>query len=98
MSSHQFSLSLSFALALLGFMYNQKHLLLALLCLEAMMLTLYILMAIWPSQTEHINPSPLPILMLAFSACEAGAGLALLVSISRTHTTEHLENMTILQC
>uniref|UniRef100_A0A3Q4FXI7 NADH-ubiquinone oxidoreductase chain 4L n=1 Tax=Neolamprologus brichardi TaxID=32507 RepID=A0A3Q4FXI7_NEOBR len=39
-----------------------------------------------------------PILLLAFSACEAGAGLALLVATARTHGTDRLQSLNLLQC
>ncbi|MGL5702163.1 NADH-quinone oxidoreductase subunit K [Bradyrhizobium canariense] len=37
-------------------------------------------------------------LLLAFSACEASAGLALLVATARTHGTDRLQNLNLLQC
>jgi NADH-ubiquinone oxidoreductase chain 4L len=37
-------------------------------------------------------------LLLAFSACEASAGLALLVAAARTHGTDRLQSLNLLQC
>uniref|UniRef100_A0A8C3TCN3 NADH-ubiquinone oxidoreductase chain 4L n=1 Tax=Chelydra serpentina TaxID=8475 RepID=A0A8C3TCN3_CHESE len=33
-----------------------------------------------------------------FSACEAAIGLSLLVASSRTHGSDHLQNLNLLQC
>nr|BAD02179.1 NADH dehydrogenase subunit 4L [Eurypharynx pelecanoides] len=98
MSHLYFSLSMMFTLGFSGLALNRKHLLLALLCLETMMLLLYISTALWASQTGDIATTAIPVYVLAFSACEAGTGLALLVATSRTHATDHLENLNILQC
>ena len=37
-------------------------------------------------------------LLLAFSACEAAVGLALLVATTRTHGTDRLQSLNLLQC
>ena len=37
-------------------------------------------------------------LLLAFSACEASAGLALLVATARTHGSDRLQSLNLLQC
>lgn len=37
-------------------------------------------------------------IMLAFSACEASTGLALLVAAARTHGTDRLQSLNLLQC
>jgi len=49
-------------------------------------------------QTGATGFSASPILLLAFSACEASAGLALLVATARTHGTDRLQNLNLLQC
>ncbi|NXU21468.1 NU4LM oxidoreductase, partial [Pardalotus punctatus] len=51
-----------------------------------------------PIQTHTSSTTIMPILLLAFSACEAGAGLALLVASTRTHGSDHLHNLNLLQC
>nr|YP_009239712.1 NADH dehydrogenase subunit 4L [Plotosus lineatus]AKU36811.1 NADH dehydrogenase subunit 4L [Plotosus japonicus]AMM05991.1 NADH dehydrogenase subunit 4L [Plotosus lineatus]BAK42506.1 NADH dehydrogenase subunit 4L [Plotosus japonicus] len=98
MLSTYFSFTSAFTLGLLGLAFHRTHLLSALLCLEGMMLSLFIALSIWSLQLEVTTQSPAPILMLAFSACEAGTGLALLVATARTHGTDRLQALNLLQC
>nr|YP_010000867.1 NADH dehydrogenase subunit 4L [Daphoenositta chrysoptera]AUR27182.1 NADH dehydrogenase subunit 4L [Daphoenositta chrysoptera]QOD96792.1 NADH dehydrogenase subunit 4L [Daphoenositta chrysoptera] len=88
----------TFTLAGLGLAFHRTHLISALLCLEGMMLSMYVALTMWPVQTQTSSPMVLPILMLTFSACEAGTGLALLVASTRTHGSDHLHNFNLLQC
>nr|YP_004717945.1 NADH dehydrogenase subunit 4L [Acestrorhynchus sp. NM-2010]BAK42000.1 NADH dehydrogenase subunit 4L [Acestrorhynchus sp. NM-2010] len=98
MTPVHFSFISAFALGLTGLAFNRTHLLSALLCLEGMMLSLYIALALWALQLETTAFSAAPMLLLAFSACEASAGLALLVASARTHGTDRLQNLNLLQC
>nr|AHN07340.1 NADH dehydrogenase subunit 4L [Corythoichthys flavofasciatus]QQQ89358.1 NADH dehydrogenase subunit 4L [Halicampus grayi] len=98
MTPVHFAFSTAFILGLTGLTLHRSHLLSALLCLEGMMLSLYVALSLWTLQLETINFSPSPMLLLAFSACEASAGLALLVATSRTHGTDRLQALNILQC
>nr|YP_006883741.1 NADH dehydrogenase subunit 4L [Nesopsar nigerrimus]YP_006883754.1 NADH dehydrogenase subunit 4L [Gnorimopsar chopi]YP_006883767.1 NADH dehydrogenase subunit 4L [Chrysomus ruficapillus]YP_006883806.1 NADH dehydrogenase subunit 4L [Chrysomus icterocephalus]YP_006883871.1 NADH dehydrogenase subunit 4L [Xanthopsar flavus]YP_006883962.1 NADH dehydrogenase subunit 4L [Agelaioides badius]AFS65681.1 NADH dehydrogenase subunit 4L [Nesopsar nigerrimus]AFS65694.1 NADH dehydrogenase subunit 4L [Gnori len=88
----------AFALSSLGLAFHRTHLISALLCLESMMLSMYVALAMWPIQIQSSVSTILPILMLTFSACEAGTGLALLVASTRTHGSDHLHNFNLLQC
>nr|YP_009311913.1 NADH dehydrogenase subunit 4L [Lepidocephalus macrochir]BAV71167.1 NADH dehydrogenase subunit 4L [Lepidocephalus macrochir] len=98
MTPVHFSFSSAFALGLMGLTFHRTHLLSALLCLEGMMLSLYIALALWTLQLETTGFSAAPMLLLAFSACEASTGLALLVATARTHGTDRLQNLNLLQC
>nr|YP_009312303.1 NADH dehydrogenase subunit 4L [Mesonoemacheilus triangularis]BAV71765.1 NADH dehydrogenase subunit 4L [Mesonoemacheilus triangularis] len=98
MTPVHFSFSSAFTLGLMGLAFHRTHLLSALLCLEGMMLSLFIALALWALQFESIVFSTAPMLLLAFSACEASAGLALLVATARTHGTDRLQNLNLLQC
>nr|WNH20290.1 NADH dehydrogenase subunit 4L [Brachysomophis crocodilinus] len=98
MTPLHFSFSMAFILGFTGLAFHRKHLLSALLCLEAMMLSLYMATAMWSFQTGSTIFSSAPMMLLAFSACEASAGLALLVATSRTHGTDLLKNLNLLQC
>nr|YP_002907473.1 NADH dehydrogenase subunit 4L [Notopterus notopterus]WPS67158.1 NADH dehydrogenase subunit 4L [Notopterus notopterus]BAH58943.1 NADH dehydrogenase subunit 4L [Notopterus notopterus] len=98
MTPLHFTFSSAFILGLMGLAFHRTHLLSALLCLEGMMLSLFIATALWSLQLESIAYSAAPMLLLAFSACEASAGLALLVATARTHGTDHLQNLNLLQC
>nr|YP_009020013.1 NADH dehydrogenase subunit 4L [Metzia mesembrinum]YP_009311198.1 NADH dehydrogenase subunit 4L [Metzia lineata]AHK14387.1 NADH dehydrogenase subunit 4L [Metzia mesembrinum]AIA61358.1 NADH dehydrogenase subunit 4L [Metzia mesembrinum]BAV69906.1 NADH dehydrogenase subunit 4L [Metzia lineata] len=98
MTPVHFSFSSAFILGLMGLAFHRTHLLSALLCLEGMMLSLFIALALWALQFESISFSAAPMLLLAFSACEASTGLALLVATARTHGTDRLQNLNLLQC
>nr|QNS38314.1 NADH dehydrogenase subunit 4L [Illadopsis cleaveri] len=88
----------TFTLSSLGLAFHRTHLISALLCLESMMLSMYIALSMWPIQTQTPSLTTLPILMLTFSACEAATGLALLVASTRTHGSDYLHNFNLLQC
>nr|YP_009258875.1 NADH dehydrogenase subunit 4L [Bothus myriaster]AID59803.1 NADH dehydrogenase subunit 4L [Bothus myriaster] len=98
MTPTQFAFSTAFTLGLAGVAIHRSHLLSALLCLEGMMLSLYIALSVWVLQLNTTIFSPAPMVLLAFSACEAGVGLALLVATARTHGTDHTQSMNILKC
>nr|YP_004733206.1 NADH dehydrogenase subunit 4L [Chilodus punctatus]BAK42039.1 NADH dehydrogenase subunit 4L [Chilodus punctatus] len=93
-----FSFISAFTLGLMGLAFHRTHLLSALLCLEGMMLSLFIALALWALQHEMMAFSTAPMFILAFSACEASAGLALLVATARTHGSDRLQNLNLLQC
>nr|YP_001293757.1 NADH dehydrogenase subunit 4L [Ilisha africana]BAF64070.1 NADH dehydrogenase subunit 4L [Ilisha africana] len=98
MTPAHFTFSMTFILGLMGLAFHRTHLLSALLCLEGMMLSLFLALSLWALQMETTNFSTVPLLLLAFSACEASTGLALLVATARTHGTDHLQNLNLLQC
>nr|YP_003434151.1 NADH dehydrogenase subunit 4L [Hypoplectrus gemma]YP_010957454.1 NADH dehydrogenase subunit 4L [Hypoplectrus unicolor]YP_010957467.1 NADH dehydrogenase subunit 4L [Hypoplectrus puella]YP_010957480.1 NADH dehydrogenase subunit 4L [Hypoplectrus floridae]WNH21837.1 NADH dehydrogenase subunit 4L [Hypoplectrus nigricans]ACO49643.1 NADH dehydrogenase subunit 4L [Hypoplectrus gemma]WMY90781.1 NADH dehydrogenase subunit 4L [Hypoplectrus unicolor]WMY90794.1 NADH dehydrogenase subunit 4L [Hypoplect len=98
MTPTHFSFSLAFILGLMGLAFHRTHLLSALLCLEGMMLSLFVALSLWTLQLGSSSFSAAPLLLLAFSACEASAGLALLVATARTHGTDRLQNLTLLRC
>nr|QOD97863.1 NADH dehydrogenase subunit 4L [Glaucidium brasilianum] len=88
----------TFILSALGLAFHRTHLILALLCLESMMLSMYIALSTWPVENLTSTPMLMPVLMLAFSACEAGTGLAMMVASARTHGSDLLHNLNLLQC
>nr|QWS05852.1 NADH dehydrogenase subunit 4L [Odontobutis obscura] len=98
MSPTHFTFSTAFLLGLAGLTFHRTHLLSTLICLEAMMLTLFIALSLWTLELNSTNFSASPMFLLAFSACEASSGLALLVATTRTHGTDHLQNLNLLQC
>nr|YP_001650770.1 NADH dehydrogenase subunit 4L [Solenostomus cyanopterus]BAF74894.1 NADH dehydrogenase subunit 4L [Solenostomus cyanopterus]BBU25691.1 NADH dehydrogenase subunit 4L [Solenostomus cyanopterus] len=98
MNLTQMVMSTAFLVSLMGLTFHRTYLLSALLCLEAIMLALFIALTLWSLQTTSTNFSPAPLLLLAFSACEAGAGLALLVASARTHGNTQLKSLSLLQC
>nr|YP_010425927.1 NADH dehydrogenase subunit 4L [Microdous chalmersi]USL47884.1 NADH dehydrogenase subunit 4L [Microdous chalmersi]USL47897.1 NADH dehydrogenase subunit 4L [Microdous chalmersi]WLE72317.1 NADH dehydrogenase subunit 4L [Microdous chalmersi]WLE72330.1 NADH dehydrogenase subunit 4L [Microdous chalmersi]WLE72343.1 NADH dehydrogenase subunit 4L [Microdous chalmersi] len=98
MTPTQFTFSTAFLLGLAGLTFHRTHLLSALLCLEGMMLSLFLALSLWTMQLNSTNFSASPMLLLAFSACEASAGLALLVATTRTHGSDRLKTLNLLQC
>nr|YP_313663.1 NADH dehydrogenase subunit 4L [Melanogrammus aeglefinus]AAY57444.1 NADH dehydrogenase subunit 4L [Melanogrammus aeglefinus] len=98
MTPTHFTISSAFLLGMMGLAFHRTHLLSALLCKEAMMLALFIALSLWSLQLDATGYSTAPMLMLAFSACEASAGLALLVATARTHGTDHMQALNLLQC
>nr|YP_004935126.1 NADH dehydrogenase subunit 4L [Oxuderces dentatus]AES86209.1 NADH dehydrogenase subunit 4L [Oxuderces dentatus] len=98
MTPTHFTFSTAFMLGLAGLAFHRTHLLSALLCLEGMMLSLFLALSLWTLELSATNFSASPMLLLAFSACEASAGLALLVATARTHGTDHLQSLNLLQC
>nr|YP_010485782.1 NADH dehydrogenase subunit 4L [Laeops kitaharae]UVW81928.1 NADH dehydrogenase subunit 4L [Laeops kitaharae] len=98
MTPSQFAFSTAFALGLTGLALHRHHLLSALLCLEGMMLSLFVALSLWTLQANCTYFAVAPMILLAFSACEAGAGLSLLVATARTHGTDRLQSLNLLQC
>nr|AYN73481.1 NADH dehydrogenase subunit 4L [Galbula albirostris] len=92
------SLYSAFTLSSLGLAFHRTHLISALLCLESMMLAMYIILSSWPIENQTTTLTLTPIIMLAFSACEAGTGLAMLVTSTRTHGSDNLHSLNLLQC
>uniref|UniRef100_A0A8C3MUC4 NADH-ubiquinone oxidoreductase chain 4L n=1 Tax=Geospiza parvula TaxID=87175 RepID=A0A8C3MUC4_GEOPR len=70
----------------------------ALLRLESIILSMYIALAIRPIQVQSSASTILPILILTFSSCKEGTGLVLLIASTRTHGSDHLYNLNLLQC
>nr|YP_009182787.1 NADH dehydrogenase subunit 4L [Austrolebias charrua]AKL82660.1 NADH dehydrogenase subunit 4L [Austrolebias charrua] len=87
-----------FVLSLLGLTFYRVHLLSALLCLEGLMLTLFISFSLWLLKFNALAFSISPMILITFSACEASLGLSLLIATIRSHGKDHLQNMNMLQC
>nr|QSV08691.1 NADH dehydrogenase subunit 4L [Dicrostonyx torquatus ungulatus] len=89
---------LAFTFSFLGTLIFRSHLMSTLLCLEGMMLSLFMLAAITPLNTHSMVMFPIPIVILVFAACEAAVGLALLAKISNTYGSDFVQNLNLLQC
>nr|YP_010957363.1 NADH dehydrogenase subunit 4L [Blenniella gibbifrons]WMY90664.1 NADH dehydrogenase subunit 4L [Blenniella gibbifrons] len=98
MTPTQFAFSSAFTIGLAGLAFHRTHLLSALLCLEGMMLSLFVALSLWTLNLDSTSFAASPILLLAFSACEASTGLALLVATARTHGSDRLQTLNLLQC
>nr|AGN71597.1 NADH dehydrogenase subunit 4L [Tomopterna cryptotis] len=90
-------LTIMFTLVLMGLSFHRMHLLSALLCLEGMMLTIFIGLSLWPTQLSSTS-FMMPLIMLTMSACEAGLGLSLMVATARSHGNDNLKTLNLLQC
>uniref|UniRef100_A0A4X2LFV5 NADH-ubiquinone oxidoreductase chain 4L n=1 Tax=Vombatus ursinus TaxID=29139 RepID=A0A4X2LFV5_VOMUR len=98
MTSISLNLIIAFSLALAGVLIYRSHLISTLLCLEGMILSLFILIALLISHFHILSVSIAPLILLVFSACEAGVGLALLVKISSDYGNDYVQNLNLLQC
>ncbi|YP_007183096.1 NADH dehydrogenase subunit 4L (mitochondrion) [Theropithecus gelada] len=92
------NIMLAFTISLLGMLIYRSHLMASLLCLEGMMMSLFIMTALMASNAHSPLINIMPIIMLVFAACEAAVGLALLISISNTYGLDHINNLSLLQC
>uniref|UniRef100_A0A2K5JC97 NADH-ubiquinone oxidoreductase chain 4L n=1 Tax=Colobus angolensis palliatus TaxID=336983 RepID=A0A2K5JC97_COLAP len=84
---------LAFTISLLGILIYRSHLISSLLCLEGMILSLFIINTLIALNMHSPLTNIVPITLLVFAACEAAVGLALLVSISN-----YIQNLSLLQC
>lgn len=98
MTSAFLNLTIAFTLSLLGTLMFRSHLMSTLLCLEGIILSLFIITSISTLNSNSIISIPIPITILVFAACEAAVGLALLVKVSNTYGTDYVQNLNLLQC
>uniref|UniRef100_A0A8C6B357 NADH-ubiquinone oxidoreductase chain 4L n=1 Tax=Monodon monoceros TaxID=40151 RepID=A0A8C6B357_MONMO len=89
---------IAFTISLTGLLIYRSHLISALLCLEGITLSLFILAALTILNSHFTLASMIPIILLVFAAREAAIGLALLVIISNTYGTDYVQNFNLLQC
>nr|YP_009532272.1 NADH dehydrogenase subunit 4L [Mantella baroni]AYA43935.1 NADH dehydrogenase subunit 4L [Mantella baroni] len=90
-------LIIMFSIVLLGLCFHRTHLLSTLLCLEGLMLTIYIGLSLWPNQLSAVSLAS-PLIMLTLSACGAGLGLSLMIATARSHGNDNLKTLNLLQC
>nr|YP_009114791.1 NADH dehydrogenase subunit 4L [Eulemur rubriventer]Q94XZ1.1 RecName: Full=NADH-ubiquinone oxidoreductase chain 4L; AltName: Full=NADH dehydrogenase subunit 4L [Eulemur rubriventer]AAL25162.1 NADH dehydrogenase subunit 4L [Eulemur rubriventer]AAN64715.1 NADH dehydrogenase subunit 4L [Eulemur rubriventer]AAN64719.1 NADH dehydrogenase subunit 4L [Eulemur rubriventer]ABU45828.1 NADH dehydrogenase subunit 4L [Eulemur rubriventer]ABU45832.1 NADH dehydrogenase subunit 4L [Eulemur rubriventer] len=98
MPSISTNIVLAFITALLGMLIFRSHLMSSLLCLEGMMLSMFILSTLTILNLHFTTSFMMPILLLVFAACEAAVGLALLVTVSNTYGLDYIQNLNLLQC
>nr|ABB53232.1 NADH dehydrogenase subunit 4L [Sus scrofa] len=89
---------MAFTIALAGLLMYRSHLMSSLLCLEGMMLSLFIMSSLIVLNTHFTLANMMPIILLVFAACEAALGLSLLVMVSNTYGTDYVQNLNLLQC
>nr|YP_010305189.1 NADH dehydrogenase subunit 4L [Kerivoula minuta]ULT46754.1 NADH dehydrogenase subunit 4L [Kerivoula minuta] len=98
MSMTHMNILLAFMTSLLGLFMYRSHLMSSLLCLEGMMLSLFVLITMTILITHSTQANMMPIILLVFAACEAALGLSLLVAVSNTYGTDYVQNLNLLQC
>nr|ACJ05535.1 NADH dehydrogenase subunit 4L [Microcebus murinus] len=98
MPSISINIILAFTAALLGMLMFRSHMMSSLLCLEGMMLSMFILSTLIILNMQLAMSFIMPILLLVFAACEAAIGLALLVTVSNTYGLDYIQNLNLLQC
>nr|AJD00127.1 NADH dehydrogenase subunit 4L [Physignathus cocincinus] len=89
-------LLITFSLALTGTIMNRTHMMSMLLGIEAMTLTLFMIMTTLSADSP--NTTATPIILITVAACEASAGLTLLTLSSKKNTNDHMKNLNLLQC
>ncbi|YP_001315067.1 NADH dehydrogenase subunit 4L (mitochondrion) [Camelus ferus] len=98
MSMVYMNIILAFTMSLAGLLMYRSHLMSSLLCLEGMMLSLFVMASLMILNNHFTLASVMPIILLVFAACEAALGLALLVMVSNTYGTDYVQNLNLLQC
>lgn len=79
--------------AIITLVLQRRHILIALLALEGIILTLIIIIIlIYPGEIYSA------LIVLTFGACEARLGLACLVAITRTYGTDLFSSLSVHQC
>jgi NADH-ubiquinone oxidoreductase chain 4L len=91
-------IQISYFLALLAFVIQRYHLLMALLCLEGMILTLVLLIPSFLYLTNMLNISIFALVILTLGACEARIGLSILVNMSRSYGRDILISISTNKC
>nr|YP_009407066.1 NADH dehydrogenase subunit 4L [Stygiocaris stylifera]ASA39615.1 NADH dehydrogenase subunit 4L [Stygiocaris stylifera] len=85
-----------FVCGVVSFVGVRKHLLSTLLSLEFMMLGIFWLMSV--SIVNLGGDLYFILFFLTLAACEGALGLALLVSVVRTHGSDNFSGFNVLQC
>nr|WEW63532.1 NADH dehydrogenase subunit 4L [Galegeeska rufescens] len=98
MSPIMINIILAFFVSLTGLMLYRSHIMSSLLCLEGMMLSLFILASLTTLNMNFTMMTVLPMILLVFAACEAAIGLSLLVMVSNTYGLDYVHNLNLLQC
>ncbi|YP_003097159.1 NADH dehydrogenase subunit 4L (mitochondrion) [Budorcas taxicolor] len=98
MSLVYMNIMMAFMVSLTGLLMYRSHLMSSLLCLEGMMLSLFVMATLMILNSHFTLASMMPIILLVFAACEAALGLSLLVMVSNTYGTDYVQNLNLLQC
>nr|YP_448768.1 NADH dehydrogenase subunit 4L [Phanogenia gracilis]AAY51826.1 NADH dehydrogenase subunit 4L [Phanogenia gracilis] len=86
-----------FFLGCVGVIINRKHLLTVMLCLELLLVSLFVNFSLLCSFYNNFSFCSSSLVLLTFSACEAGVGLALLVVVSRFCGSDNVFSLNLLR-
>nr|YP_009589356.1 NADH dehydrogenase subunit 4L [Ectophylla alba]Q1HV41.1 RecName: Full=NADH-ubiquinone oxidoreductase chain 4L; AltName: Full=NADH dehydrogenase subunit 4L [Ectophylla alba]ABC47514.1 NADH dehydrogenase subunit 4L [Ectophylla alba]ABC47517.1 NADH dehydrogenase subunit 4L [Ectophylla alba]ABC47520.1 NADH dehydrogenase subunit 4L [Ectophylla alba]QBL75933.1 NADH dehydrogenase subunit 4L [Ectophylla alba]QZP40541.1 NADH dehydrogenase subunit 4L [Ectophylla alba] len=98
MSLTYMNMLMAFTTSLLGLLMYRSHMMSSLLCLEGMMLSLFVMVTITILNMKFTLASMMPIILLVFAACEAALGLSLLVMVSTIYGMDYVQNLNLLKC
>nr|YP_010127264.1 NADH dehydrogenase subunit 4L [Opisthotropis guangxiensis]QPO84668.1 NADH dehydrogenase subunit 4L [Opisthotropis guangxiensis] len=90
------TLFMAFTITITSLSTQQKHLMLALMCVETMMLIMFTMLVMFTSTSMTLSQIPMPTILLTISVCGAAVGLSLVVAITRTHGNDFLKNLNLL--
>uniref|UniRef100_UPI0030E06137 NADH dehydrogenase subunit 4L n=1 Tax=Glyphohesione klatti TaxID=3053539 RepID=UPI0030E06137 len=83
--------------SILSIISQRKHIMMALLSLEAMILSLMMLFGL-SLYSLSLSQLFLPLLVLSFGACESSLGLACLVAMIRTYGNDRITSLSLSKC
>nr|YP_448758.1 NADH dehydrogenase subunit 4L [Neogymnocrinus richeri]AAY51816.1 NADH dehydrogenase subunit 4L [Neogymnocrinus richeri] len=86
-----------FFLGVLGVLLNRMHLLTVMLCLELLLVSLFLNFSLLMSVYSNFSFSGFSLVLLTLSACEASIGLSLLVVVSRSFGTDSVFSLNLLR-
>nr|ACD77444.1 NADH dehydrogenase subunit 4L [Hypsiglena ochrorhyncha klauberi] len=86
----------AFMITIMSLSMQHKHLMLALMCVESMMLILFTMLVLFTSTSMTLSQIPMPTILLTISVCGAAIGLSLVVATTRTHGSDFLKNLSLL--
>nr|QIP88947.1 NADH dehydrogenase subunit 4L [Florometra sp. BMK-2020]UFJ44012.1 NADH dehydrogenase subunit 4L [Oligometra serripinna] len=86
-----------FFLGVFGILLNRYHLLTMMLCLELLLVCLFINFSIFVGIYNNLSFSSFSLILLTFSACEVSVGLSFLVLISRFFGNNNVFSLNLLR-
>nr|YP_010486848.1 NADH dehydrogenase subunit 4L [Poliometra prolixa]UWI54392.1 NADH dehydrogenase subunit 4L [Poliometra prolixa] len=92
-----FSVSFIFFLGVFGVLLNRKHLLTVMLCLELLLVSLFVNFSMVLGLYNVFSFCSASLVLLTFSACEASVGLSLLVGVSRSCSSDSVFSLSLLR-
>nr|YP_009730382.1 NADH dehydrogenase subunit 4L [Stephanometra indica]QHT54547.1 NADH dehydrogenase subunit 4L [Stephanometra indica] len=86
-----------FFLGVFGIFLNRYHLLTIMLCLELLLVSLFINISVFVGIYNNFSFSSFSLILLTFSACEVSVGLSFLVLVSRFFGSNNIFSLNLLR-